>query len=254
LVGGKLVAMLAASPEVLAAYRSRYATAESIISSSLAGRPIVRRADLVFLGTTSLYGVEPTQYTRLRFPCDRAGGRQGDSLGFELLGRTEGYGTLQFGAETVRALSTLVSQTEGGQRVNSIFGEGVSPRLRKIREGLDRLGLPSDLMLSHGSSRLVYGVPLARNFREYLIGLDSEPDYLLPQSNPGAATGAISDWWVERWLSRRMARPDVLSEVEGHRLAYPVRHGARVKMPFADDDERSLFGSEAGEEESGNLG
>jgi hypothetical protein len=244
LLGGKLVAMLAASPEAVAAYRQRYAATESVIASSLAGRPVVRPADLVFLGTTSLYGVEPTQYTRLRFPCERGGGRVGESVGYRLLGRTEGYGTLQFGEETVKALSTLVSRSEGGQRVNSIFGEGVSPRLRKIREGLDRLGLPSDLMLSHGSSRLVYGVPLARNFREYLLGLDSRPDYLLPMTDPAATTARIAEWWFERWVSGRIVREDVLREVERHRLTYPVRHGARVPDAASDGLQRRLFAND----------
>ena len=178
LLGGKLVAMLAASPEVVVAYRERYSDAESVIASSLAGRPVVRPADLAFLGTTSLFGVEPTQYTRLRFPCELAGGQAGSNLEYRLLGRTEGYGTLQFGAQTVQALSTLVSQSERGSRVNSIFGEGVSPRLRKIRAGLDHLGMPSDLLLAHGSSRLVYGVSLAHNFREYLLGREPHVDYL----------------------------------------------------------------------------
>src|SRR5262249_4563334 len=70
LLGGKLVAMLLLSPEVVAAYRDRYAGAESVIASSLAGRPVVRPPHLVFLGTTSLYGTEPTQYTRVHVPCD----------------------------------------------------------------------------------------------------------------------------------------------------------------------------------------
>src|SRR3712207_7717667 len=47
-----------------------------------------------------------------------------------------------FTASTVDALVTLVQQSSNGQRVNSIFGEGVSPKLRKVRHGLDELNLP----------------------------------------------------------------------------------------------------------------
>src|SRR5439155_20073434 len=57
--GGKLVALLLMSPEVLVKYAARYGGAESIIASSLAGRSLVRPPHLVFLGTTSLYGSEP---------------------------------------------------------------------------------------------------------------------------------------------------------------------------------------------------
>jgi hypothetical protein len=241
LLGGKLVAMLLASPEVVLAYRDRYASAESVIASSLAGRPIVRPPNLVFLGTTSLYGVEPTQYTRVAIPCDCVGGRQGESVRYQLLGSTEGYGSLQFSPETVTALSDLLSQSQGGQRVHSIFGEGVNPRLRKIRDGLDQLRLPSDSLLLHGSPRLVYGVALARNFRDYLLGLDREPDYLLPLTNPLAATDAIAAFWAERWLLGRVERDEVLHNVERHHLAYPVRHGARVPPPPDLSGQMTLF-------------
>lgn len=45
LLGGKLVAMLAASPEVVEAYRERYKNAKSIIASSLAGLSYCQRAE-----------------------------------------------------------------------------------------------------------------------------------------------------------------------------------------------------------------
>lgn len=242
LLGGKLVAMLLLSPEIVKAYRERYSSAESIIASSLAGRPVVRPPHLVFLGTTSLYGTEPTQYTRLHIPCDLLGGQRGDVLRYRLLGKTEGYGTLQFSSETVEALGTLLAQTDGGQRVHSIFGEGVNPRLRKIRDGLDRLGLPSDALLTHGSPRLVYGVALARNFRQYLLGLDPVPQYFLPLEEPPTSTARIATWWRERWLARRIQRDDVLLEVAHHRTTYPVQHGARVRLPADPSSQLSLFG------------
>ena len=241
ILGGKLVAMLATSPEVVTAYQDRYSAAPSVIASSLAGRAVIRHPHLVLLCTTSLYGMEPTQYTRISVPCEKAGGVRGESVNYRLLGKTEGYGTFQFGPETVEALSIYLSQTEGGLRIHSIFGEGVNPRLRKIREGLDRLNLPADTLLSHGSQRLVYGVALARNFREYLIGLDEEPDYLLPLSDPSRATEMIGNWWAERWLGRRMWREDVLADVAKHRLTHPIRHGARVPVPGDTGDQMSLF-------------
>jgi hypothetical protein len=239
LLGGKLVSMLVASPEIIVAYSSRYADQESVIASSLAGRPVVRPTHLVFLGTTSLYGTEPTQYTRVYVPCDRLGGKHGESIRYQMLGRTEGYGTAHFSEETVETFSDMLAQKEGGQRVNSIFGEGVSPRLRKIRNGLDTLGLPSDLLLEHGSPRLVYGVALARNFREYLLGLGPEPDYLVPLDNPARSTRQIAEWWAERWLRGRIKKEEILSEVARHQLTYPVRHGARIIVP--EDVEQPLL-------------
>src|SRR6266511_255914 len=47
LLGGKLVSMLAVSPSVVRAYHRRYADYSSEIASSMAGRPIRRRTNLV---------------------------------------------------------------------------------------------------------------------------------------------------------------------------------------------------------------
>ena len=237
LLGGKLVAMLMASPEVIVAYKERYANYESVIASSLAGRPIIRPPHLVFVGTTSLYPTEPTQYTRVQVPTERLGGLPGETVRYRLLGPTSGFGTFQFSDETVEALAVALSQTHRGQRVNSIFGEGTSPRMRKIREGLDLLNLPSDVLLLHGSSRLVYGVSLVRNLKRYLLGQDAEPDYLVPMTDPKIATQRIAAWWAERWLSNRITKPEVLQKAACDRLTYPIKHSARVPMPT---DQQSL--------------
>jgi hypothetical protein len=231
LLGGKLVAMLMASPEVIVAYRERYAKYESVIASSLAGRPIVRPPHLVFLGTTSLYPTEPTQYTRVHIPAERLGGAPGEAVRYRLLGSTSGFGTFQFSDETVEALAVALSQTSRGQRVNSIFGEGTSPRMRKIRDGLDLLNLPSDVLLLHGSLRLVYGVSLVRNLKRYLLGQDAQPDYLVSMTDPKAATQRIAEWWAERWLSNRITKPEILQNVASEGLTYPIKHSARVPMP-----------------------
>lgn len=230
ILGGKLVAMLSAGPEVVEAYRLRYLDAQSEIASSMAARPIVRPAQLVFLGTTSLYGVCSSQYNRVRVPAERLGGRSGDEIRYRELGRSESFGTSQYSSATVEALVKLVHHANGGQRVNSIFGEGVSPKLRKVREGLEALWFPTEHLLRHGRRRIVYGVTLVRNTRDFLLGLEDTPDYLF--SLWGAeATAAISEWWRERWLSHRIEQDTVLEEVAAHTLVRPVRHGARVVLP-----------------------
>ncbi|MEC9397105.1 MAG: Druantia anti-phage system protein DruA, partial [Myxococcota bacterium] len=169
ILGGKLVCMLLASPEVAAAYRERYEDTSSIIASSIAGAKIKRPADLVLLGTTSLYGIS-SQYNRVRVPAGEVGLESEEKVTYVELGATEGYGTDQFSAETTDVLGKFITQRDATKQVNAVFGEGTNPRLRKIRGGLDELGLPSDDLLLHGAQRALYAVPLARNFREYLIG------------------------------------------------------------------------------------
>jgi hypothetical protein len=153
---------------------------------------------------------------------------------------------VQVSLPTVRELTLLVEQTGNGQRVNSVFGEGVNPRLRKVRDGLDTLGFPSDALLVHGSQRIVYIIPLAHNFRECLLGRDEKPSYYLPIKEPKIATDLIAYWWTERWLLKRIQSEEVLARAACHTLVHPIRHGARVPMPVIseiseDFDQLSLF-------------
>lgn len=229
ILGGKLVAMLAASPEVVLEYRRRYAGAESEIASSVAGRTIMRSPALVLLGTTSLYGVGSSQYNRIKIPAERLGGSARDVIRYDELGRSEAFGTSQYAEETVGALVSLVQQSDA-QRVNSIFGEGVSPKLRKVRHALDLLGLPTSLLLRHYRPRVVYAVALIRNLRDFLIGLDKRPEYIVPMKDGPLATARLGAWWRERWLRNRIASDEVLHEVARHTRVRPVSHGARVPL------------------------
>lgn len=239
-LGGKCVAMLATSPEVSIEYRRRYASAESEIASAIAGRPIVRAPELVLLGTTSLYGVGSSQYNRIKIPCDAIGGTRGEELRYEELGHSESYGTSQYSEETVAALKEFVQQTQKGQRVNSIFGEGHSPKLRQVRQGLDALGFNSADLLRHHRHRVVYGVTLVRNLRAFLLGFDAKPDFLLPTADGALATEKIAAWWRQRWLRNRILSDEVLTAVAEHTLVRPVRHGARVVITGAVE-QKELF-------------
>ena len=228
-LGGKLVTMLMMSPELHAVYDRKYRDAHSVIASSNAGRPIVRGTDLALLMTTSLYGAGSSQYNRVRLPCERAGGPPTERVIYERLGLTDGYGTSQFSDETVEALALVVSQELDGQRNNSFFGEGSSPRLRKVREGLDRLELDSATILKHGSPKVVYAISLARNLRRFLLGLDESPDYLLPQDDPIRRTREIASWWCARWLSMRVEKDEILARVQRESLLEFGHHGARIQ-------------------------
>lgn len=240
ILGGKLVSLLMASPQVRDAYAQRYASAVSVIASSMAGRAVTRRPNLVLLGTTSLYDIAPAQYNRLNMPAERAGGLAGEALTFLPIGQTAGYGSYHFSRSTMALIELVLARLRSGRPVNSIFGEGVNPKLRKVRSALDMLGLPADALLQHSSPRLIYAVPLASNFREILMGLAARPKMLLPGTRE--ATQAIVDFWRERWLARRIEREGVLDDVERHRGSYPLHHGARVVLPQdSRDDQCELF-------------
>jgi hypothetical protein len=245
LLGGKLVAMLAASPEVILEYRRRYQALPSIIASSMAGRAIVRSANLVFIGTTSLYGERPNQYDRTSFPCEVLGGAKGDSVRYQYLttnerNRTSGVGTFQFGRDTKAAIEKYLSSITNGRRVNNVFGEGTSPKLRSLRDGINALGISSDEMLQHGIGKVVYGVALVSNISRYLLRLDEVPHYLFTLDDAQASTARIARHWFKRWASARMERTETAQKLLAHTLVRPIRHGARVLLPSDDKDQLSF--------------
>jgi hypothetical protein len=229
-LGGKLVAMLVVGPTVVNAYHAKYRRKASEIASSMAGRPIYRQSRLAFIGTTSLYGSGSSQYNRLRMPASVLGGPAGEEVRFHRLGISRSFGTSHFSSASVSALVALSETSHMGQRVNSIFGEGVNPKLRKVRDGIDVLGWPSESLLQHGRHRIVYGVPLLRNLLDYLMGKDARPKYLLNATRSDDVK-QIADWWFERWVSKRIQSSDVLERVAQNSSIKPSTHGARVTMP-----------------------
>ena len=206
ILGGKLVAMLMLSREVAEHFERRYSGRTSLISSALAGRPISRPARLSAVTTSSLYPVGSSQYNRINVKTDRG------SVKYERIGKTESYGTVHFSSDTVEALGELARLASSKrQLVNNIFGEGASPKFRLIRDGLDAVGLDAGIFLRHHSPRLLYVACSCSNIDEIMLGLEQEPDYLLP---PGRrSTEVLVDHWRERWFANRVERPDVIERL-----------------------------------------
>jgi hypothetical protein len=102
--------------------------------------------------------------------------------------------------------------------------------MRKLREALNAVNLPSELLLKHGNRRIIYAVPLARNFRNVLMGIDQRASYIIPAGSGSASTSLLAEYWRQRWLDRRIDSDSVLAEVDKHRLSYPIVHGARITL------------------------
>ncbi len=208
LLGGKLVALLLTSQEVRDAYSRRYGGQNSVIASQMAGRAISKPADLKILTTTSLYGVGSSQYNRLVLRADDHPGLPHDikwgAIGKSLTG---GFGTLHLGSETAQALRSMAMSRHDARRVNNRFGEGTSPRLRQIREGLDALGLKSDAILHHATPRIFYGCELSPGSRSALMSLGQATDTYATCSDISAA-------WRRRWVMNRARREETLQALE----------------------------------------
>jgi hypothetical protein len=97
-------------------------------------------------------------------PTALLGGRKDERIEYECLGTSEGFGSFHFSKDSLRMMGMLLGRSKEARKVNSIIGEGVNALMRKIREGLALLGLPADVLLKHGSKRLVYGVAPGEKF------------------------------------------------------------------------------------------
>lgn len=183
LLGGKLVALLAASDEVRETFKHKYALHTSVIRKSL------REPHLVLLTTTSALG-RSSIYNRISV----AGRRVFLSLGF-----TEGWGHFHFSNGTFEQVKAYL-QKRGDPVVERYrYGGGPNWRFRVVKKCLTHLGLSHNL-LHHGIRREVFVVPLAVNAREFLRGEEAEPVYYpMPRDE-------LFRYFKQRWLLPRAER------------------------------------------------
>jgi len=182
LLGGKLVALIAASNEVRQAYQRKYSGRITEMEKR------VLPPYLVALTTTSAFG-RSSLYNRLRY--------NGIQIA-EPIGYTEGYGIFHL-LELYPLLRVFLESqgisTRGG------FGTGPRRKWQIIVMALERLGLSGEL-LRHGVRREVFLFRLVDNLEDYMEGRTDEPRYRdLPFSN-------LVEWWKERWLLPRAQRVD----------------------------------------------
>lgn len=233
ILGGKLAALLALSPQVVADYKTRYGNRESEIASRLKGNPVVRPADLVYIGTTSLYNVGSSQYNRLKLPSAVLGTDY--EIQWKKLGKTVGFGTLHITKSTTSALVEAAEHI-GFTRINHVFGEGASPKLRllklSIRELLETTQDDARDLAKHAMRRIVYGAFLAKNTRNYLLGYDTAPEYYFTRSNIAEKTTEVVRYWQERWLSSRIKYEPIFERMK----AFTVEN-LRVSLQLTTTDE-----------------
>jgi hypothetical protein len=210
LLVGKLVALLICSPSVVKDYSERYSQQVSEIASRMKGEEIVRDSQLAYLGTTSLYQMGSSQYNRIKMPVGKTG-----AIEYKRLGETEGVGSVFFSQQTTRLISSMLHCINGGRKISNVFGEGTSPRLRLIRSGMSALGISSEVFLKHHTKRIVYGITLASNSREFLTGKDTELKYFFPlDGKEERYTNDIIKFWRDRWFNQRSLNVDIQARLQ----------------------------------------
>jgi hypothetical protein len=204
LLSGKLVALAMASREARKLYCKRYSNQVSEIASQIAGRSIVRSSDLKLITTTSLYGVGSNQYSSLALRRKRFQRLNADVVWKKLESGT-GVSITHLSEQTVTLMRQLGTAVYGRRRINSVFGEGSSPRMRQIREGLNLLGINDDSLLKQSHGRKVYGCELYENAKDDMLGFGDRS-----KRRSSSSLRSISNCWIDRWLSPRIDKPGIL--------------------------------------------
>lgn len=208
LLGGKLAALLCFSPEIAADYQKRYGGQPAIIRSHMANKPVPADCRLASLVTTSLYSAGSSQYERVKLPAGVICPDQPE-LKIQKIGLSSGFGTVQFSTETANEINEFARTQQEYIEVNSVFGEGPSPKLRKLRAGLDLLGFSADSLLRHHQARIVYAFEYWSKARDFLkFGDTAPPSFVIHPEKYRGATESICKFWIQRWLSMRLDHPE----------------------------------------------
>lgn len=206
LIGGKLVTAVMASEEVREIYKQRYGKQVSEISSQIKGQRVQRSSDLKLLTTTALYGVGSNQYSSLTLRASKHSELTSD-LVWKKIDSSTGFTVTHISDETVQLMRTLGICEYGRRRINSVFGEGSSPRTRQIREGLNLLGINNSELLEQPNQKKVYGCELFPGAKGQLLGFD---DIELSPSVGSNSVAAIAKGWTKRWLLPRIENQKTL--------------------------------------------
>lgn len=183
LIGGKLIAALMASSEVIEAHERKYSGKESVISRE------IKRARLVLITTTSALG-RSSLYNRLVIP----GGPR-----FLKIGATKGYGHFHLSGSMFDSMRRYLIQRKHPYASGHRFGMGPNWRLRVAREALEDAGISGEV-LRHGIPREVYAVPLAENWKEVLLGRHSKIRTRTMSAKD------IAEFCLNRWIIPRSIR------------------------------------------------
>lgn len=184
LLGGKLVASLIKTREVVRAFTERYNNSTGLISGQR------KRAKLVAVTTTSALG-RSSIYNRLQLSGKKI---------FEPIGFTSGWGHFHFSGKIFDELRAYLEYIEDDYADGFQFGSGPNWRIRVIRRALERLGMDTSLA-RHGFTREVFISRIAKNAEAYLRG-----DNIRALYGDLPTVTEVAQAARERWIEPRAIR------------------------------------------------
>ncbi len=184
LLAGKLMALLVASNEVRRSLEEKYLGATALISGRSTGGPVLVTT-VSALGRSSIYN-------RLTLEGERV---------FISVGATQGTGELFFSDAAYDRIRRYAGRWCTPTARHERWGGGTGFRNRRevIKKCLADVGLSPDWNV-HGIRREVFAVPLARNARSVLKGVDPRPDFFDRPADD------LAEWFKQRWMLPRAHR------------------------------------------------
>lgn len=204
LLTGKLTALLMSSTEVKNFVDQKYKDSLNIISTKMAGRKVSKPTNLVGLTTTSLFGVGSSQYNRLKLTNINSDIK--NDINWQELASTKGYGTFHFSKRTKNLAAQIDFKKNKFQHVNYKFGEGASPALRRIKEGLKEIGFDQEV-IKHEYKRKTYFCDLSKNIKKEIFLKRSKNLKLNSASNIFVA-------WQKRFFDKRIQNDGLIDAIE----------------------------------------
>lgn len=185
LLGGKFIALAASSNNVRYDFFEKYKGRTTIIQG--------REKDpyLVLITTTSALG-RSSIYNRLKLPWET-------DLIYRPIGYSSGWGHFHISDKTFSMVRDWLVERKDPYANGHQYGDGPNWRLRTLRKAFDLLGFNGQL-LRHGIKREIFLVPLAQNYREYLLGKDKTPLFFDRDFEQ------ITQFFKNRWMIPRSQR------------------------------------------------
>ena len=181
LLGGKLIASLTRTSDIVKAFETKYLSSVGLISKKQ------KNACLAAVTTSSALG-RSSIYNRLKL---------NGQLIFEPIGYTSGYGHFHISDALFEDLRDYLKYIGDSYANGFGFGQGPNWKLRVIRRALDQLGMNSD-MIRHGFTREVFFCSIASNAINFLKGDHQSAQYDNLPTVESASQHALARWMIPR--------------------------------------------------------
>ena len=203
LLGGKLIAMLTTSSEVIEILRQKYDGKRTQISDE------VKDSRPALITVTSALG-RSSVYNRLKYK---------EHFVLKSRGYTKGFGHFHFSPSLYADLLEVAK--EHPNYAGAEFGQGANWKIRTLRQALTLLGVSNNYM-QHGLTREVFLGELASNSLSFLRGETNDLEYHL------ASIDELTEFWKERWLLPRRDLKLGISEFNSEGLRISKEIGLEV--------------------------